>query len=411
MARVAILVKGYPRLSETFIAQEILGLEARGLDILIVSLRRPTDPAVHDLHRAIRAEVLYLPEYLKDEPARVRAGRRHSESLPGHAAAAAAFRADLELDRTVNRWRRWGQAQVLARELPADVGWLHVHYLHTPASVARYAAALTGLGWSFSAHAKDIWTTPVWELERKLADARWGVTCTAANRAYLAGLAARPDSIGLVYHGLDFTRFPAPAIPGDNDGSPGRPVRLLAVGRAVEKKGFDDLLRALARVGDAVDWRLTHIGGGALIGRLRDQAERLGIADRVCFRGALAHDAVIEAFRAADLFVLPSRIAKSGDRDGLPNVLMEAQILGVAAIATPVSAIPELIEDGRTGLLVPPRDPTALASAIIALARNPAARQRLAAAGRARTLEHFAAAPGLDRIAQMLRESLRRKAA
>lgn len=411
MPRVAVLVKGYPRLSETFIAQEILGLEARGLDILIVSLRKPTDPAIHDLHRAIRAEVLYLPEYLKDDPARVRAGRRYSEGLPGHAAAEAAFRADLELDRTVNRWRRWGQAEVLARELPADVGWLHVHYLHTPASVARYAATLAGLGWSFSAHAKDIWTTPAWELTRKLADARWGVTCTAANRDYLASLAPRPDSVGLVYHGLDFSRFPEPAKPVGTDGSPGRPVRILAVGRAVEKKGFDDLLRALGRIGETIDWRLTHVGGGALAGKLRQQAERLGIADRVMFRGALAHDAVIEAFRTSDLFVLPSRVAKSGDRDGLPNVLMEAQVLGIACIATPVSAIPELIEDGRTGVLVPPRDPAALADAILALARDPAGRARIAAAGRARTLADFAAAPGLDRIARLLRDSLARKAA
>ena len=145
--------------------------------------------------------------------------------------------------------------------------------------------------------------------------------------------------------------------------------------------------------------------------KLKEQARRLGIADRVTFGGALAHDAVIEAFRTSDLFVLPSRVAKSGDRDGLPNVLMEAQVLGIPCIATPVSAIPELIEDGRTGVLVPPRDPAALADAILALARDPAGRAHIAAAGRARTLADFAAAPGLDRIARMLREALARKAA
>jgi glycosyltransferase involved in cell wall biosynthesis len=407
-AAVAFILKGYPRLSETFIAQEILGLEQRGIEILIVSLRQPTDPAIHDLHRRIKADVLYLPEYLKDDPARVRAGRRYAAGLPGLARAEKAFRRDLKRDRTVNRWRRWGQAQVLARELPADIGWLHVHYLHTPASVARYAALLTGRGWSFSAHAKDIYTTPKWELRAKLADAAWGVTCTAANRDYLARLTDRPSDIGLVYHGLDFARFPA--APGSSPRKRGAP-RIVTIGRAVEKKGFDDLLKALARLGDTVDWRFEHIGGGALLEKLKSQAERLGIADRVTFRGAQPHDKVIDALLKADLFVLPSRIAKSGDRDGLPNVLMEAQALGVACIATPVSAIPELIEDGRTGLLTPPRDPAALSKAILRLARDDTLRMRLAKAGHDRVRAHFDTTPGLDLIAARLRAAVARKAA
>ncbi|MEJ8572423.1 glycosyltransferase family 4 protein [Microbaculum marinum] len=411
MPRVAVLVKGYPRLSETFIAQEILGLEQRGIEVLIVSLRRPTDPDVHDLHRRIRAEVLYLPEYLKDDPKRVRLGRRHSEGLSGYRAAEAAFRRDLDRDRTVNRWRRWGQAQVLARELPADVGWLYVHYLHTPASVARYAAKLTGLGWSFSAHAKDIWTTAQWELKDKLRDAVWGVTCTAANRDYLAGLANRPGKVGLVYHGLDFSRFPDADEPSGHDGGRAGAIRILSVGRAVEKKGFDDLIRALAGLGDAIDWRFEHIGGGALLKKLKAQSERLGVADRISFLGALSHDKVIEALRRADLFVLPSRIARSGDRDGLPNVLMEAQALGVACIATPVSAIPELIDDGRTGVLVPPRDPAALAEAICDLAGDPVRRAAIVRAGYERVRGEFDTAPGLDRIATMLKDALARKAA
>ncbi len=411
MSRVAVIVKGYPRLSETFIAQEILGLEERGIEVLIVSLRQPTDPAIHDMHRKIRADVLYLPEYLKDDPARVRAGRRHAEGLPGYEAAEKAFRCDLARDTTVNRWRRWGQAQVLARELPADVDWLYVHYLHTPASVARYAALLTGRRWSFSAHAKDIWTTEKWELKDKLADAAWGVTCTRFNRDYLGGLADRDGKVSLVYHGLDFSRFPAAGVPSARDGGTGGPVRILSVGRAVEKKGFDDLLRALGRIGNAIDWRFDHIGGGATLKQLEAQAEKLGIADRIRFRGARAHDEVIRAMLDADLFVLPSRVARSGDRDGLPNVLMEAQALGTACIATPVSAIPELIVDGRTGLLVPPRDPKVLAEAILDLARDPKKRARLAKAGHDRVRSTFASEPGLDRIASMLKAELARKAA
>ena len=169
--RVAFVLKGYPRLSETFIAQEILALERRGLDILIVSLRHPTDTAIHPVHRQIAAERLYLPEYLYQEPLRVWRGWRKARRLPGYKAARRGWLADLWRDKTPNRIRRFGQALVLAAELPGDIGGLHAHFIHTPASVTRYAAMMRGLEWSVSAHAKDIWTTPAWEKREKLAAA------------------------------------------------------------------------------------------------------------------------------------------------------------------------------------------------------------------------------------------------
>ena len=144
---VAFVLKGYPRLSETFIAQEIAALERRGLDIRIVSLRHPTDRVRHPIHDQIRAPVLYLPEYLKDEPRRVLAGWHRARILPGYRSARRVWLADLSRDPMPNRVRRWGQALVLAAELPADIFHLHAHFLHTPASVARYAAMLRGLPW------------------------------------------------------------------------------------------------------------------------------------------------------------------------------------------------------------------------------------------------------------------------
>ena len=396
---VAIVVKGYPRLSETFIAQEILGLQQRGQRQHIVSLRRPTDKAVHDINRRITAPVLYLPEYLHTEPLRVWRAWRWARRRPGYRAALHAFLRDLRRDRTRNRVRRFGQACVLARELPGDVDWLHCHYLHTPASATRYAAALRGLGWSFSAHAKDIWTTPRLELTEKLADAAWGVTCTAANRRYLAGLTDDPGELDLVYHGLDFSRFPAPIRRPARDGAdPDSPVRLLTVGRAVEKKGLDVLLEALARLPPTLHWRWAHIGGGALLPALKRRARVLGIEAQVTWQGAQAQDAVIAAYQDSDLFVLAAKVAGDGDRDGLPNVLMEAQACGLSCLATSVSAIPELIEDGVTGRLVPPGAVEPLAEALTALSRDPAARDRLAAAGAARVRRDFAFGAGLDRL-------------
>jgi len=381
-APVAFVLKGYPRLSETFIAQEIRSLEALGLDIRIYSMRRPTEQKRHPVHAEIRAPVVYLPEYLYQEPGRVLAGWWKARRLPGYAHARRLWWRDLARDRTPNRIRRFGQACVLAAELPGEIGRIHAHFLHTPASVARYAALMRGLAWSVSAHAKDIWTTPDWELAEKLVDADWAVTCTRAGQAHLAALAPRSDAVALSYHGLDLAGFPAPGMarPG-RDGGNGDPVAILSVGRAVPKKGFDTLLRALARLPPALAWRFDHIGGGPDLPRLKDLAGELALGERVRWHGGQAQAAVLEAYRHADVFALASRVADDGDRDGLPNVLMEAQSQGLACIATRVSAIPELIADGVNGLLVPPDDVEALAAALERLIREPALRARLGDGG------------------------------
>lgn len=397
---MAVVLKGYPRLSETFIAQELLGLQQRGLDFRIVSLRHPTDRTSHPVHAAIAAPVTYLPEYLYQEPLRVLRGWRAARRLPGYRKALATWWRDLRRDPTPNRIRRFGQACVLAAELDPAVGHLYAHFLHTPASVARYAAMMTGRSWSVSAHAKDIWTTPEWEKREKLADTAWAVTCTAVGREHLAGLALDPDRVTLLYHGLDLADFPVPAPRPPRAGDdPADPVTVVSVGRAVAKKGYDDLLDALAALPADLHWRFVHIGGGTLKDSLRERAGRLGIADRIEWRGAQPRAAVLAALAEADLFVLASKIASDGDRDGLPNVLMEAQAAGLATVATRVAAIPELIEDGVTGVLVPPEDPPALAAALAALAGDPARREALGAAGRERVRTAFGHDAGLDRLA------------
>ncbi len=399
---VAVVLKGYPRLSETFIAQEILALEQRGLRQHIISLRHPTDQKHHPMHAAIRAPVLYLPEYLYKEPLRVMHAWWQVRRRPAFRAVRRQWLHDLWRDRTPNRGRRFGQALVLAAELPADIGHLHAHFLHTPASVTRYAAALCGLPWSVSAHAKDIWTSPEWEKREKLADCAWAVTCTAFGAAHLQALASEPERVELLYHGLDLGRFPPPlAERGARDGGDaGAPVRILSVGRAVPKKGYDDLLNALAQLPPGLAWHFTHIGGGKLAARLKQQAERLGIADRITWQGSQAQEAVVAAYREADLFVLASKVASDGDRDGLPNVLMEAQSQGLACLATTAAGIPELIRDDETGRLTPPGDPAALADALADLIRAPQERARLGTAGAQALSRRFSFGNGIDRLAR-----------
>jgi glycosyltransferase involved in cell wall biosynthesis len=395
---VAVVVKGYPRLSETFIAQELLGLERRGVAMRIVSLRHPTDRLHHPIHAEIAAPVTYLPEYLWREPLRCLRAWRRARRLPGYSAARRCFLADLRRDATANRIRRFGQACVLAAELGGTVSALHAHFLHTPGSVARYAARLLGLPFSLSGHAKDVWTTPGWEIREKLRDAAWAVTCSEAAAAHLRALAPETP-VEVIYHGLDLARFPAGATrPATHDGRDD-PVRILSVSRAVEKKGLDTTLTALAALPEAARWRFTHIGAGPALGALKLQAASLGIADKIDWLGAQSQAEVLAALRAADLFVIASRVAAGGDRDGLPNVLMEAQSQGLPVVASRLSAIPEFVVDGETGLLVPPDDPDALAGVLLRLIGDPALRRALGDAGERRVRGRFDAEPWLDRLA------------
>ena len=400
--RTAFVLKGYPRLSETFIAQEIRSLEQLGLDIHIVSLRHPTDRVPHPVHREIRAPALYLPEYLYQGPLRLWRSWRRARRFAGYREARRLWLRDLRRDPTPNRIRRFGQALVLAAELAPDIRHLHAHFLHTPASVARYAAMLRGLDWSVSAHAKDIWTIPDWEKREKLAAARWVVTCTESGRRHLAGLAPRPDTVALCYHGLDLQRFPPFRRGSDTrDGSdPAQPVVILSVGRAVEKKGYDDLLAALNLLPLDLAWRFVHVGGGAGAERLKWQARALGLDGRIEWRGARPQPEVLAAYREADVFVLAAKVARDGDRDGLPNVLLEAQSQALPCIATELPGIAELIEHRCTGLLVPPVNRRQLAVALERLIRNPELRWQLGAAGEALVRREFNMQAGIAFLAE-----------
>ncbi|GAA6165745.1 glycosyltransferase [Pelagimonas sp. KU-00592-HH] len=395
-ARLAVVVKGWPRLSETFIAQELVALEEMGHDLEIWSLRFPTDKKRHPLHDRLKAKVNYLPEYLYQEPLRVLRGIGRNILRTGFWKATAVWLWDLMRDRTTNRGRRFGQACVLAAELPPETAALYAHFMHTPASVTRYAAIMRGMDWGVSAHAKDIWTSPEWEKREKLQASTYGAeflaTCTGFGAEHLKGLADRRDRVELIYHGLDLARFPAPPERTITDG----PLRLLSVGRLVEKKGFDNLIAALGQLPETLDWHWQHIGGGNG-DTLKAQARDLGIDHRITWSGACDQPEVIEAMRASDIFVLPSRIAKDGDRDGLPNVLMEAASQKLCILSTPVSAIPEFIDTGVHGILSDDA-PKALAAAMTDLADNPQKRLSMAEAAYERLTNHFLMGPHIKAL-------------
>ncbi|MGI9402154.1 MAG: glycosyltransferase family 4 protein, partial [Rhizobiaceae bacterium] len=306
---------------------------------------------------------------------------------------------------TVNRIRRFGQGMVIATEYAGNLSFLYSHFIHTPTSATRYGAITAGLDFAISAHAKDIWTSPGWELAEKLEDAAWCVTCTKGGVEKLQSHASDRQKVNLVYHGIDLSRFSSGPNHGKRDGKdPGNPVRFLTVGRAVPKKGIDTLISALAKLPDDLHWRWTHIGGGPQRGKLVEQASSLGIADKCEFKGALAQAEVLETYRDSDLFVLPCRIDETGDRDGLPNVIIEAQSQGLAVLTTEVSGIPELIVNGENGIFVEPDNVDQLTVQLANLAGNPDLRLALGNNGEKRVrklFDHLSTIPELERLLQV----------
>jgi glycosyltransferase involved in cell wall biosynthesis len=391
MTALCIVVKAFPRLSETFITRELEALEARGHAFQIASLRAKEKTANLVSH-GVSSHVCYLPEYLHEQPVRVARAWAKVRQYPGYAEAWTAFRKDLRRDITRNRLRRFGQACVLAAELPDGTRHLHAHFAHTPASVARYAAIIRRLTFSMSAHAKDIWTTPDWDLTDKLKQTRFVAVCNGAGADRLKQLNPAA-SIQLWPHMLADLSSPACGAGGlakpegrrreDGRTADSNPIRLITVARAVPKKGLDTLLDALAQVPPEPKWTWTHIGGGPDLDALKSLAAQHPFGDRLTLLGAQPHAQVIEALNQSDIFILPAKVADDGDRDGRPNALLEAMSAGLACISTPVGGVPEIIAGGRDGLIC---EPSELAQTIRQLINNAHLRAQLGSAARARTL-------------------------
>ena len=404
---IAIVLKGYPRLSETFIAQEILSLEKAGVSIIIISLRKPTDPYIHPVHEKIKAPISYLPEYLFNEPIRVLRSWWQVRSNPRYKSARRIWRKHLLRDFSPNRVRRWGQALVLAAEFSPEINHIYAHFLHTPASVAHYASMLTGHTWSVSSHAKDIWLTPNWEKTEKLESCSWAVTCTNYGYRHLNDLV--PGKTHLSYHGLDTKQLSqkkySNILPHSDQGDL---LRLLSVGRAVKKKGFSVLIEALSNLPKNINWHWTHIGGGSELEKLQKLSHKLGLTEKITWGGAQPQNGVFEAYENSDLFIMPSIIATDGDRDGLPNVLMEAASKKVCCIATNLPGITEFIRHDETGWIVPSKNSKELTRSIISLSQDPAKRVRLAESANKLLATHFSHSKNVQDIIKLLKSDLDR---
>jgi glycosyltransferase involved in cell wall biosynthesis len=390
----------------TFVAQELVGLENEGLDLWIATYGEP-DAIRHPIHERLKASIHRLPGPGVSYRRFVRAWLKVRRN-PGFNEALALFRREMLRDRKRRTWRAFVRGVTLAGELPADIRVIYAHFINSATTVARYASIISGVPLAASAHARDIWTGSKLDLVEKLEAMRWCATCTSVGADRLRSLADVPDKIRLIYHGLSFDRLPAdPPLRGRPDGShPDLTVQLLSVGRAVEKKGFDILLEALAALPSDLHWRWTHVGTGKIIDSLLRRRDELGLGDRTRWLGARDQKEVFSLYRESDLFILPCREASDGDRDGLPNVLMEAQSQALACLSTEFSEVPELIRSGETGVLVPPGDPHALTRELERLICSPVEREKLGMAGYHRVRSCFEAESGIREIAALLRQTM-----
>lgn len=360
---IAVLVKRFPRLSETFILNEFLELRRQGVPVRLFALEDPGEEHVHAAAEAMRGEVVYL------RPGRRRFLRRAARRPRG---AASAARYALRRRSRV-AWRHLGDALALASHLRRErATHLHAHFAHSPTEVAYLAHLITGIPFSFTAHAKDLYTTDPERIAVAGRAATFVSTCTATNGEHLSRIVGR--GVEVDPHGVDLERFGAitrQPVPG----------RILAVGRLVPKKGFDVLLAALGILhARAVAFECRIVGDGPEVDALAEEARMLGIGDRVTFAGARPHESIVDEYAAAEVFALSPMVTASGDRDGLPNVLLEAMAAGIPVVSSAISGIPEAVMHDVSGMLVEPRRPAALAEALERLLADASLRKRLAAA-------------------------------
>ena len=410
--RIGYILRSYPRLSQTFILNEILALEQLGRRIQIFAVTDPQEPVTQPRAGAVRAPVQYLDQVQR---------RARATILGEHIALALAhpwrYLTTLAYVLRHNDWEAgysassrgtcFLQAVYLARLLgraPSRpehrIGHLHAHFAHDPTLIALLVHRLTGISYSFTAHARDLYQIPVAALGERIAEADAVVTCCGANLRYLHEVAPEvaPGKARLIPHGVELREFyPGP----DKAPASGLPL-ILSVGRLVEKKGFPDLLHAcrlLKQRGYA--FRCVIYGDGPLRDALAATIARLELAGDVVLAGEHPQEALLPVFQQATVFALTPFVTSDGDRDGVPNVLVEAMACAVPVVSTAVAGVPELVQHDVNGLLVAPHDRLAIADALAALLTDEPRRARLGAAARQTVVDHFDLHAAAEQLAEL----------
>lgn len=282
------------------------------------------------------------------------------------------------------------------------VSLIHAQWVHSSGTIGMYGSWLLGAPFSFTGHAADLFRDRV-ALRDKIRRAEFIVCISEFHRRFYLEQGARPEQLHVVYCGIDTDSFSAQPRKAHEG-----PKRILSAGRLVKKKGFDGLLRACRLLADrGADFECVIAGSGPEAAPLRTLAADLGLADRVAVSGETLYQEDIPAFMASgDVFALHCVWAPDNDVDGLPQMLMEAMACGAPCVSTRLTGIPDLIEDGVSGILVEPGDIEALADAIQRMLNDGALASRLAEGGRQRVLERFQIEPCLEPLAALFRSKL-----
>jgi len=409
---IAYIMKEFPRLSETFISNEIYQLEKAGTRLRVFSVKKPGIQKHHETVDKLKSPIIYLPQvgslsgtpflkwlwvhfpkFMRDHFRLFRLRPRvYLQTLREATKMSFRYRSSFYDQPKKVFIKEFLQAGYIARQVieTENIRHLHAHFCHGSTTIAMFVSQLAGIPFSFTAHAKDIYLqklNPGDLLKKKIEKADFAVTCTEANRIYLKSLCPKVKSIYAVYHGLDTSFF----MP-DEDKTPSETIPLiLSVGRFVEKKGFVHLVKACAIL---KEWG--HTFRCRIIGEADEQTPlikqliaELELEKIVSLEDAVTHEALKRIYGECAVFVLPCQIVESGDRDGIPNVLVEAMSMRRPVVSTMISGIPELIEHRRSGLLVPQKDPTELALALETLLKDPCLRTFLGNAARRRVCTHF----------------------
>jgi glycosyltransferase involved in cell wall biosynthesis len=400
------VVRSWPRWSQGFVLDEVLNLEELGLDLVLCALTDPHEELVQPATARVRAPVRYFDQRsVRQAVADHVAVARRTPWRYARAARLAVRRPAWDRGyRVANRWQCFGYAVAVARvvrrardgasEAPVRVH-LHAHFAHDPAAVTHLTHVITGVPWTFTAHARDLYQVLPEVLAERVASAAAVVTCCGANVEYLHATLppALTDRVRLVHHGVDSGRFRPAARPDPvarADPVTRRDPVIVSAGRLVEKKGFGDLLAACRLLVDR-GHRFTCVlyGEGPLEAELASTIHRLGLEGSVMLGGAVPRERLLAELQLADVFVLTPHVTDDGDRDGIPNVVLEAMACGLPVVASAIAGIPEVIDDGATGVLVPAHDIDAIATALGRLLRDRDTAGLIGAAARERVVAHF----------------------
>jgi glycosyltransferase involved in cell wall biosynthesis len=398
--QIGYLLRSYPRLSQTFILNEILALEQIGVSIQIFALTNPREKTVQMQVNQVQASVQYLDDAMQPRRFRtmlyenIQVASRH---FLGYVRSLFYIFTNAEIDRgytASNRWQCFLQAVHFIYQLDLEgqktgkrIDHLHAHFAHDPTLIAYLVHCITSIPFSFTAHARDLYQVPEKVLMDRIREASAVITCCRANLDYLNQIAPSQSSkFSLIYHGVNLDDFHASPNSGPNQKYP----LILSVGRLVEKKGFQDLLQALFLVkqrGEQFHCRI--YGDGPLCKPLQQWIEEHDMTEEVMLMGDRTQQELISVYQNAALFILTPVQTEDGDRDGIPNVLLEAMAVGLPIITTAVAGIPELVDHNQNGLLYQPHDIEGISSGIIALLRDREKRQQLGATASKKVKEQF----------------------